>query len=279
MEDDPGCGDVLALEDGGADDSDSFEFADDLADIMDEVSPAATPGTTPRGTPGTTPRGSPAPSTSGGATLPGTPPAEPSVAGSPPGTPPAEAPPSGADTELLPEMWGHFRIQAKRPCLDAPYGGYVAICRYHALHANYGCQLSRSMQDNTDEQREAVLNMMRHWCNMAPRYDRQHKHVYSRIQLASTPSPAVVRAQVLIDPPPAIVKTDAEFKAEAAGYWLLQYQCQKDAAEAGAAEPEEEHEAVPVAVDEAVVVVHRAIVTILMTCFYRMRASILTRAN
>jgi hypothetical protein len=185
-------------------------------DIMDEVSPAATPGTTPRRTPGTTPRGSAAPSTPSGATLPGTPPAEPSVAGSPPGTPPAEAPPSDAGTELLPEMWGHFRIQVKRPCLDAPYGGYVAICRYHALHANYGCQLSRSMQDNTDEQREAVLNMMRHWCNMAPRYDRQHKHVYSRIQLASTPSPAVVRAQVLIDPPPVIVKTDAEFKAEAA---------------------------------------------------------------
>ena len=62
-------------------------------------------------------------------------------------------------------------------------------------------------------------------------------------------------------------------------YWLLQYQCQKDATEAGAAEPEEEHEAVPVAVDEAVEVVHRAIVSILMTCCSRIRASMLARAN
>ena len=57
-----------------------------------------------------------------------------------------------------------------------------------------------------------MLVSLKHWVNMASLFDRQRWHVAD--PLSTGLSPELVEARQLRDPPPAVVKTDAELDVE-----------------------------------------------------------------
>ena len=113
--------------------------------------------------------------------------------------------------------WGYFSFSRKSATNAPPHGGFEAMCKWHALNARTGCKKFMRIAGPTDEDEEACLNALCHWCNQANRYDRQRAHMRMPLRPADIPPAAVIEAQKLVAQPPGDVKTDVELDGAAAG--------------------------------------------------------------
>ena len=73
-------------------------------------------------------------------------------------------------------------------------------------------QIPRLPDQPFDEESSNVRVSLKHWANRASLFDRQRRHVAD--PLCTRLSPELVEARQLRDPPPAVVKTDAELNVE-----------------------------------------------------------------
>ena len=106
--------------------------------------------------------------------------------------------------------WGYFTFSRKSAASSPPYGGIEASCVYHALNPKTGCKKFLRLEGPSSEAEEKCLNALHHWCNMAPRFNRQRTHLKMPLRDSDVPPPGVVEAQE----PPAVIKNDVELDKE-----------------------------------------------------------------
>ena len=115
-----------------------------------------------------------------------------------------------------PAPWGSFSFNRKLPKSAPPFGGFEAVCKFHALNSRTGCKKFVRFEGESLEDEQACLNKLRHWCNQARRFDRQRQHVRMPLRPQDVPSVEVVEAHKLVDDPPSSVRTDQELDGHVA---------------------------------------------------------------
>ena len=111
--------------------------------------------------------------------------------------------------------WGSFSFHRKSAALAPPHGGIEAVCRFHALNDKTGCKKFVRIQGSADSDEEQCLNILRHWCNQATRFDRQRKHMRMPLRPQDIPATELIELQKLDSDPPTHVLTDKDLDADA----------------------------------------------------------------
>jgi len=108
--------------------------------------------------------------------------------------------------------WGYFIFALIRN--KNRTWSWQCTCKCHALSAWTGCKRKKVLRPDKpfEEESSNVLVSLKHWANRASLFDRQRWHIAD--PLCTRLSPELVEARQLRDPPPAVVKTDAELDVE-----------------------------------------------------------------
>ena len=116
-----------------------------------------------------------------------------------------------------PDPWGSFTFNRKMPRSAPPFGGLEAVCRFHALNAKTGCKKFVRFEGPTPEHEHKTLQILRRWCNMSKKFNRQRNHIRMPLRESDIPNSEVISQQQLTDDPPEIPVTDEELDRAARG--------------------------------------------------------------
>lgn len=130
--------------------------------------------------------------------------------------PPAPGLPAGIERRR--SYWGPFRLTPKPPTATDRFGRWEASCPFHRKNTRTGCKKSDMVLGGTQEDQERSLWRLKHWCNSALHFTRQHQHVYYTVHDDNCPAPAITTSQMIPADrkPPGLVRTDVELAAEEA---------------------------------------------------------------
>ena len=88
------------------------------------------------------------------------------------------------------------------------------MCRFHALNARSGCKKFVRFETPDEHGEAACMLKLKHWCNQARHFDRQRTHVRMPLRPSDIPPADIVEQQILLDDPPARVRTDLELDGD-----------------------------------------------------------------
>mmetsp|Transcript_89804 Transcript_89804/g.290156 ORF Transcript_89804/g.290156 Transcript_89804/m.290156 type:complete len:1098 (+) Transcript_89804:100-3393(+) len=120
---------------------------------------------------------------------------------------------------LLREMhrWGPFRFTPKRPSGGAVrWGRWEAACCFHAKSSKTQCTKSDKVQGPTQEDQDASIARLRHWCNGAKRFRLQRNHVAWTVTQDACPHMQIILSQCIPeeDKPAEKPLTDEQLDAD-----------------------------------------------------------------
>ena len=100
-------------------------------------------------------------------------------------------------------QWGPFRMTFSGPEKRPKFGSWQAACPYHKLSEVTMCKKAIGLRNETAEEKQNCLRLLKLWCLQAPNHDRRrhHNNVNPRVAELLDDSVLEARLEALSEPP------------------------------------------------------------------------------